>query len=110
MTNFLHMIEKGRTKVPVHLLEIGGSLSPESGGIVSGPGGSAVVTPSGGTAPSQPRTAAPLLGSVPVSPLLATTSPLPAAYQGLGQSGSLESLSPEEVNDMVATILKRKRL
>lgn len=45
MTNFLHAIEKGKTRVPIGLLRVGGSLAPTSGGVLSGAEGSAVIEP-----------------------------------------------------------------
>ena len=48
MTNFLHAIEKGKTRVPVKLLSVGGTLTPSSGGTVYAPDGTVE-----GTVPAQ---------------------------------------------------------
>jgi murein DD-endopeptidase MepM/ murein hydrolase activator NlpD len=83
MTDFLHMIEKGKKRIPMKLLQVGGSLSPETGGVVAEGGvPSAVVAPAvGGAAPTQ---RAPL--RMPAAPLplpnsTAVASILPALYR-----------------------------
>lgn len=52
MTNFLHAIERGKTRVPVKLLSVGGTLTPSGGGTVYSPSGAVegVVPASGGSA------------------------------------------------------------
>lgn len=43
-TNLLHMVESGKTRIPVSLLSVGGTLMPNSGGTVVGPSGTAEAT------------------------------------------------------------------
>jgi hypothetical protein len=95
----------GKVAVQESAVLPGAAIGP-SGELVSGPAGvGAAGTAS--AAQQQTRRPVPALGSVPVSPLLATSTPMPTALQ---PGGSLESLSPEEANEVVASILKRKRL
>lgn len=110
MTKFLHAIQQGKTRVPVQLLQVGGSVYPSAGGVAVSGAEQAVVAPSGGVAaapPQQRRTPLPALGSV-LTPGAASAA-LPAAFQQF-QQGAAPEAEEEGIGGLIDSILKRRRV